>query len=213
MEMMNCSIMTLLLFFAISASATASPQTPGDNLFIFSSTYQMQLLLRAELEFVAYLRRNLEKIKSWSESESFQYFIEDNYSAEKFVKPQNFESYVSNPFNSFGIMSRTSQAKHYFANFQEFQNLTSMFPPRKDFINACSAMILIQESLDLKTEDMVQGKIISKNGEIFWSDYKLGFVEFGMFGSVACINNFYDLCVQWLTHALKVRNQQTLYAS
>ena len=78
----------------------------------------------------------------------------------------NLETYVSNPLNAFGVISRTSQLKAHLGGDQmpeKFHNLTASFPPQKDFIDSCSSIALIQESLDLITRDLVQGKIVLPN--------------------------------------------------
>ena len=131
-------------------------------------------------------------------------FLSDYYESGNFNPSRDHEAYVSHPFNAFGIISRTSQAKMLFGNIKELKNVTDLFPPQKDFINVCSAIALIQESLDMKTKNMVEGNLIFENGDVYLSDFKPGFVELSSIGVVACNNRWFDVGIQWLQHAFKV---------
>ena len=68
----------------------------------------------------------------------------------------------------------------------------------------CSAIVLIQESHDLKTKDMISGNLVFDTGKSYPSDFKPGFVELSAIGSVACNNKWFDVGIQWLQHAFKV---------
>ena len=86
------------------------PVTLGDTSDIFSSTFQMQALLQAEIE--------LFNACSNVEAE-LQEIVQSIYDG--FVVPNNLEEYVSHPFNSFGIVSRTMQVKKLFIENPDFQ--------------------------------------------------------------------------------------------
>ena len=177
--------------------------TQGDTSDIFSSTFQMQALLQAEIEFYN---------ASSNEEPELQELIQSIYN--DFVVPNNLEEYVSHPFNSFGIVSRTMQIKKFFTDNPEFQERypeivqrIRIFPPIKDYISVCSAIALIQETNEFNTSDLAQGNIVLENGKVFKSDYKLTINDQQAIGSVACQNHWYDTCIQWLTIALQNSNQ------
>ena len=46
---------------------------------------------------------------------------------------------------------------------EDVKKSMAIFPPRSDFGDVCTAMALIQESHDLKTEDLVNGDIRLEN--------------------------------------------------
>ena len=78
---------------------------------------------------------------------------------------------MSNPLNAFGVISRTSQLKAHLGGDQipeKFHNFTAIFPPQKDFIDSCSSIALIQDSHDLVTRDLVQGKIVLPSVSFTW---------------------------------------------
>ena len=91
--------------------------------------------------------------------------------------------------------------------YPEIVQRIRIFPPIKDYISVCSAMALIQETNEFNTSDLAQGNIVLENGEVFKSDYKLTINDQQAIGSVACQNNWYDTCIQWLTIALQSSEQ------
>ena len=92
----------------------------------------------------------------------------------------------------------------WFQDFKELTNLTTLFPPQEDFINVCSAIVLIQECNDLKTKDLIKGNVVLESGKVYKSDFKPGFVELSSIGIVACNNRWFDVGIQWLQQAFKV---------
>ena len=65
-------------------------------------------------------------------------------------------------------------------------------------------IVLIQECLDMKTKNMVDGNLIFDSGDVYLSDFKPGFVELSSIGVTACNNRWFDVGIQWLQHAFKV---------
>lgn len=186
----------LCLIFVIKLSETQLINSRGDTQDIFSSTFQMQTLLKAEIEFAKVLSQH----KFEEEDKLVQDFIKTYYDNKWFENITNYEKYVSHPINSFGIVSRTAQAKGYLEN--QFQNYTNIFPPVENFINVCSAIALIQESFDLKTKDLLNGDIIVEN-QNFPSDFKPNFFEVTSIATVACNNKWLDTGIEWFEYAFK----------
>ena len=62
-----CIVLNLAMILSVfgqKAMKHTKINTDGDYRDIFSSTFQMQLLLKAELEFVNYLKKNEDVIRS-----------------------------------------------------------------------------------------------------------------------------------------------------
>lgn len=178
-----------LVLFLTTVTGIYCKTTQGNHLNIFASTFQMQSLLQAEMDFVKAIQRD--KLNQWQVK-----FYQDYYHSSFLENDTSYEDYVSHPINAFGIISRTSQAKELFET-------NSIFPSKSDFISVCSALILIQESQDLKTMDLIQGKI--KDGDVIYqSQFKPGFFEMASLGVVACNNKWFDICIEWLQAALTV---------
>ena len=167
-------LVLLLITFLVSL-AQSKVFTDGDTSSIYSSIFQMQSLLQAEIEFLKYLRENHNTIEEEVGSSTFlKEFMREYYDDGVFNPPKNrddLETYVSNPLNAFGVISRTSQLKAHLGGDkipEKFHNLTAIFPPQKDFIDSCSSIALIQESHDLVTRDLVQGKIVLPSVSFPW---------------------------------------------
>ena len=52
---------------------------------------------------------------------------------------------------------------------------------------------------------MISGNLVFDTGKSYPSDFRPGFVELSAIGSVACNNKWFDVGIQWLQHAFKVR--------
>lgn len=191
---------TILFLTAMVVTGIYSKTTQGNDLNIFASTFQMQSLLKAEIDFMKSIQNSV-----FLSDENQVQFYQDYYHHQQnhFENVSSVENYVSHPINAFGIISRTTQAKVLFGN--DVTNLTNIFPSESDFISVCSALILIQETQDLTTLDLIQGNIKSKKN-IFKSDFKPGFFEMASLGTVACKNKWFDICIEWLQAALTVNN-------
>ncbi len=228
-----CKLITIQFLISIlccwcfrNAVAIHQKVTEGDSKDIFSSTYQMQKLLSAELELALLLKQHLKELTQ-DDNEVITNFLEQNYGANRTFNPtSNLESYVAHPVNSFGIVKRTS------ANFMEvrkqlqsfiqnntnagdkitsrIRELIEMFPNVKDYVDVLNSIVLIQEAYDLNTDDLANGNIVVRDEfndtefVVFHSDYKFDYYELYQIGTVACENNWYDICIQWLDLALKV---------
>ena len=85
--------------------------TDGDTSDIFSSTFQMHTLLKAEIDFIKKLKIYLNSLET--QVKAIKDFLSTQYNdnTEKLENIENFEEYVSHPFNAFGVVSRTSEAK------------------------------------------------------------------------------------------------------
>ena len=81
--------------------------TEGDLSSIFASTFQMQTLLKAELEILPKLTGLAALLEN--QAKFINNFVDKKY--KDFQVPQDLESYVSHPFNAFGVVSRTGYLK------------------------------------------------------------------------------------------------------
>ena len=82
--------------------------TDGDILDIYSSTFQMQSLLNAEIRLVNHLKNYT------GENKENKQIIDDiitKHNYQNFDPGPDLENYVSNTFNSFGVISRTADLK------------------------------------------------------------------------------------------------------
>ena len=98
-----------LLKFGIVQSAKT--YTDGDTSDIFSSTFQMHSLLKAEIDFIKKLKMYLNSLET--QVETIKDFLSTQYNddTKNLENLDNFEEYVSHPFNAFGVVSRTNEAK------------------------------------------------------------------------------------------------------
>ena len=107
---MDRSTILLLLFVIVNnVHAKLGTTSAGDQSDLFSSTFQMQTLAKAEVRFVQQLKIYLEGIKT--QVKEIDNFLNTNYAHVDLDSIEDFEEYVSNPFSAFGVISRTAQAK------------------------------------------------------------------------------------------------------
>ena len=170
-----------------------------------SSTYQLKELLKTETEV-------LRKLKEYASNSKYQDkviedFIEKNYKNEDFtdlISDNDFEAYVSHPINAFGIIQRTIEAniqvllQNSSVNSMNESILKSIkyFPLNEEYATACSSIALIQESYNLKTEDISQGKIYF-NGELLQAKYKLRPYDKVSIGNSAGKKGYADNAIEW----------------
>jgi hypothetical protein len=94
--------------FCVITVITCKNYKEGDNSDIFSSTFQMQTLLQAEIKFVNHLRKHVEDLES--RAEKIKSHLGKFYDHGKWNPGDNLGDYVAHPVNSFGIVARTSDA-------------------------------------------------------------------------------------------------------
>ena len=122
-----------------------------------------------------------------------------------FVKFSDFETYVSNPINAFGVIKRMSEEEmisfenqELIKKHQTLVNLTQTdLASTDDFHTACSSLALIQESYSLRTEDISEGKIKYED-KVFESHYKFGFKDKFSISIAAWNRGWMDSSIEWL---------------
>ena len=150
-------IFLFLVHILIVIVRVNSVVTKGDTSDIFASTFQMQALLQAEIDFVNYFTQSERN----SSEELFQN-ISDIY--KDYQSPEDLQKYVSHPLNSFGVVSRTMKIKKLFnensdvqENYPDLFAKIDLFPPIQDYVQVCSSIALIQETMDLNTTHIAEG--------------------------------------------------------
>ena len=109
---MDRSTLLLSFLFVIVnyVHANLGKTSAGDQSDLFSSTFQMQTLVKAEVRFVQQLKNYLEGLQT--QVTEIDKFLKTHYADIDLESiEEDFEDYVSNPFSAFGVISRTAQAK------------------------------------------------------------------------------------------------------
>ena len=85
--------------------------TDGDILDIYSSTFQMQSLLKAEIKLVNHLKNYT--VENFDDDKETKHIIDNVISKhyQNFDPGPDLENYISHPFNAFGVISRTAELK------------------------------------------------------------------------------------------------------
>ena len=101
-------LLLLVANFIVIIKCQIIKHTDGDILDIYSSTFQMQSLLKAEIKLVNHLKNYT------GENKENKQIIDDiitKHDYQNFDPGPDLENYVSNPFNAFGVISRTADLK------------------------------------------------------------------------------------------------------
>ena len=107
-------LLLLVANFIVIIKCQIIKHTDGDILDIYSSTFQMQSLLKAEIKLVNHLKNytgenNFDIIEKENKQIIDDIITKHNY--QNFDPGPDLENYVSNPFNAFGVISRTADLK------------------------------------------------------------------------------------------------------
>ena len=120
---LSLELLVLLIANFIVIIKCQDIHTDGDILDIYSSTFQMQSLLQAEIKLVNYLKKHSVNNFNGDEgkdnlqlSNNIDKIISKHYL--NFDPGVDLENYVSNPFNAFGVISRTAELKDLPSLFQ-----------------------------------------------------------------------------------------------
>lgn len=109
---MWCFILSLAVILPFKTDGKA--YTSGDSASIFSSTSQLQSLLTAEQEILPKLQDLASLLES--KSKAIKEFLQLHYTEGTFPAQNEEEKFLSHPFNSFGVVSRTSELKEVISN-------------------------------------------------------------------------------------------------
>ena len=92
-------LISILLFATSDANQTD----------FFSSTFETEILLQNEIAFIKELKTHLSMVKR--KVQSIELFLESYHQSFDLLEISDTEGHVSNPINSFGVISRTMNAR------------------------------------------------------------------------------------------------------
>ena len=106
-------LLLLVANFIVIIKCQIIKHTDGDILDIYSSTFQMQSLLQAEIKLVNHLKNYTNTAENFDDDKENKHIIDNIISKhyQNFDPGPDLENYVSNPFNAFGVISRTADLK------------------------------------------------------------------------------------------------------
>ena len=106
-------LVLLVANFIVIIKCQIIKHTDGDIFDIYSSTFQMQSLLQAEIKLVSHLKNYTNTAENFEDDKENKHIIDNIISKhyQNFDPGPDLEHYVSNPFNAFGVISRTVELK------------------------------------------------------------------------------------------------------
>ena len=178
-------------------------QILADDINLISSTYQVTELFKREQLFIRELKSYLSTLQN--EVETVQNYIQEIYPNDDLETIENQEEYIAHPINALGVVHRTcwhTLQKLQTTNTIEEQrskllNLTKIFPNMQDYIVAAQSIALLQESYDLKTEDLANGIIFGHK-----SHFQVPIYAKMAIGAQAGNRKFLDSSTEWIQSAL-----------
>ena len=178
-------------------------QILADNINLISSTYQITELFKREQLFIRELKSYLSMLQS--EVEVVQNYVQEIYPNDDLENIENQEEYIAHPINTLGVVHRTCE--HTLQNLQvtrkiedqrsKLLNLTKLFPNMQDYIVAAQSINLLQETYDLKTEDLANGIIFG-----YKSHFEVPIYAKIAIGTQAGNRKFLDSSIEWIQSAL-----------
>lgn len=182
-----------------------------DDKDLFSSTFEMQRLLRTEMEF----SKNLFKyIKSLEDPpQKLKTFVDKTYPNGPFKISENVEEYVANPLNALGLIQRlgiqTENIKDVIKEVKDESNLTmeiweqmKLFPTENNYKDATGSVGVLQEAYDLNITAIAQG-IIQVGDKMYKGEFKPNWKTLANIGTTVCNNGLWDTGLQWIKEALE----------
>lgn len=183
----------------------------ADDQDIFSSTWDLQRLLKRELEFSAGLESLAVTLEA--QAQTIRNFLKNNYEG---FNPGDPETHVNHPLNSLALVKRTGNvlrksgvleilgSEEVGAKMKQLLNLTAIFPTKDDWTGGCNGVHLLQEFYNLNTSLMAKGEIRMDTGQNFRSEVVMGPEELMQIGINAVNDRYYDTGVQWLQMSLDI---------